>query len=136
LNSATTATASRPRTANETPTFPRNTPSKEADYFSTGSKRLSTTSTTVDDFSGWGGPNVKDKEKELTVPQTPSTPSGGGGFMGRLRQFGKSSKRPASGDMMNAAEGSAQLDSGNDGSKKASITFFLSICVYIVTHCQ
>jgi WD repeat-containing protein 48 len=42
-----------------------------------------------DDFSGWSGPR-----------QEPSTPSTSSGIMGRLKNFGKLSKRPAN-DVLN-----------------------------------
>ncbi|KAJ7623186.1 hypothetical protein FB45DRAFT_797112 [Roridomyces roridus] len=55
-----------------------------SDYFSSVNVRprqVSIQGGVADDFSGWGGPGA----------QTPSTPTG---LMGRLKNFGKSSKRP------------------------------------------
>ena len=55
------------------------------DYFGTRARQQPNQSS-PDDFSGWTGPNKQE-------PQTPSTPSG---IMGRLKNFGKISKRPVS----------------------------------------
>jgi WD repeat-containing protein 48 len=60
------------------------TGSKE-DYFSTRARQQGAPGS-PDDFSGWTGPNKMD-------PQTPNTPSG---LIGRLRNFGKTTKRPLS----------------------------------------
>ena len=91
------------REANEALIPPKIASSKESDYFSMKTKQTSSMSTTPDDFSGWGGP--RDKDKDGAIPQTPSTPSGGG-FIGRLRHFGKSSKRPISGEITGTSGGS------------------------------
>lgn len=93
----------RPRQTADTPTLLKGNFSKEGDYFSMKTKRISGTPTTPDDFSGWGGPSTKSKDFETTGQQTPSTPSSGG-FMGRLRQLGKSSKRISSDDTTGVAE--------------------------------
>jgi WD repeat-containing protein 48 len=61
------------------------TPSKE-DYFSIRARQQGGALTSPDDFSGWAGPNKMD-------PQTPSTPSG---LIGRLKSFGKITRRPIS----------------------------------------
>ncbi|KAF8970943.1 hypothetical protein BDZ97DRAFT_1694202 [Flammula alnicola] len=69
-------------------------PSKE-DYFSIRTRQQSIQGGvpgSPDDFSGWTGPNKAE-------PQTPSTPSG---LIGRLKNFGKITKRPVS-DTPNAA---------------------------------
>lgn len=60
------------------------TPSKE-DYFSIRARQQGGPLTS-DDFSGWAGPNKMD-------PQTPTTPSG---LIGRLKSFGKVTRRPVS----------------------------------------
>jgi WD repeat-containing protein 48 len=66
-----------------------NTPSPMDDYFGARTRLQSLQSSSnlipTDDFSGWSGPN----KQEL---QTPSTPSG---IMGRLKNFGKLTKKPA-----------------------------------------
>ena len=61
------------------------TPSKE-DYFSIKARQQGGVLTSLDDFSGWAGPNKMD-------PQTPSTPTG---LIGRLKSFGKITRRPLS----------------------------------------
>ena len=61
------------------------TPSKE-DYFSIRARQQGGVLTPSDDFSGWAGPNKMD-------PQTPSTPTG---LIGRLKSFGKITRRPIS----------------------------------------
>ncbi|KAF8585272.1 WD40 repeat-like protein [Ramaria rubella] len=106
----------RPRAQQiETPSVARSAPTKEGDYFSLKTnRRLSATATTPDDFSGWGGPGSK--EKEPGILQTPLTPSGGG-FMGRLRQLGKISKRPLSEDLM--TPGGSVLRRSNEGQPDA-----------------
>ena len=64
------------------------TPSPIGDYFGarTRLQSLQTGSNPVpsDDFSGWSGPSKQES-------QTPSTP---GGLMGRLKNFGKLTKKP------------------------------------------
>lgn len=81
------------------------------DYFSLRGQRPSSggdagagTVVTPDDFSGWSGPGGSKTPNNNTaelqtptaeIPQTPSTPSTGG-LMGRLRAFGKATKRQAS----------------------------------------
>ena len=60
-------------------------PSKE-DYFSIKARQQGGALISPDDFSGWAGPNKMD-------PQTPSTPSG---LIGRLKSFGKITRRPVS----------------------------------------
>ncbi|OCH87028.1 hypothetical protein OBBRIDRAFT_736896 [Obba rivulosa] len=66
-------------------------PPASNDYFSLRGRRGSVSAsagmTTPDDFSGWGG------KSEPAGAQTPSTP---GGFMGRIKAFGKSTRRQAS----------------------------------------
>ncbi|OJA18527.1 hypothetical protein AZE42_06653 [Rhizopogon vesiculosus] len=67
--------------------------SREVDYFSTLARRPSTASTALSDggdFSAWSGPS-----SALATP-TPSTPSGG--FMGRLKSFGKGAARKTNSD--------------------------------------
>ncbi|KAG0697829.1 hypothetical protein DFH29DRAFT_811144 [Suillus ampliporus] len=69
--------------------------SRDVDYFSPHVRRQSTASTALSDsgdFSAWNGPS-----SALTTP-TPSTPSGGGGFMGRLKSLGKGTVRRATSD--------------------------------------
>ncbi|KIM37415.1 hypothetical protein M413DRAFT_274108 [Hebeloma cylindrosporum] len=61
------------------------TPSKE-DYFSIKGRQQGGALSSPDDFSGWAGPSKTD-------PQTPSTPSG---LIGRLKNFGKITRRPIS----------------------------------------
>ncbi|KAF8152379.1 hypothetical protein B0H34DRAFT_724941 [Crassisporium funariophilum] len=59
------------------------------DYFSVRARQQSLQGgapSSPDDFSGWTGPNKQE-------PQTPSTPSG---LIGRLKNFGKITKRPVS----------------------------------------
>ncbi|KAI5123015.1 hypothetical protein M0805_007636 [Coniferiporia weirii] len=46
-----------------------------------------------DDFSGWGGPGSA--KSATTLESGPTTPSTPGGFMGRLKNLGKSSRRAA-----------------------------------------
>lgn len=64
--------------------------------------------TTPDDFSGWGGPgSAKHNESGLTTPSTP------GGFMGRLRGFGKGSRRAATEVEAPSTSGQAVVDSSH-----------------------
>jgi WD repeat-containing protein 48 len=101
--SATTGTPTpRPRQTIETPTVFKANVSKEVDYFSMKPKRMSGAPSTPDDFSGWSGPASKPKDLDTSVQNVPNTPSSGG-FMGRLRQLGKSSKRPSAEDAMGMA---------------------------------
>lgn len=109
--SATTI-AVKSRLSSEAPLSPRNINSKETDYFSHKTKRGSVASTAPDDFSGWGGPGInKDGNSSSTPLVTPSTP-GGGGLMGKLRQFGKSSKRPSTGDNANSSSSTIPVTTG------------------------
>ena len=122
----------RPRPAIETSELSRSLPNKESDYFTMKGKRQSASGTTLDDFSGWGGPAFKEQEKDPSLSQTPVTPGGGGGgFMGRLRQFGRSSKRPSSGDLTTTSGGSGVQQRSSteipDGTTKAS-HFQYSFC--------
>lgn len=64
--------------------------SREPDYFSARPGRPSTASTALSDgeFLGWGGPGSPPRHvNDFSGPITPITP--GGGFMGRLKSFGK-----------------------------------------------
>ncbi|RPD67758.1 WD40 repeat-like protein [Lentinus tigrinus ALCF2SS1-7] len=64
-----------------------------SDYFSLRTRRPSvSTAPTPDDFSGWGG---KSAAISTSAPETPSTPSVGS-LMGRLKAFGKGTRRAAS----------------------------------------
>lgn len=90
------------------------------DYFSmrrrpSTSQSSSTTQTASappipeDDFSGWGGPgSAKSSTAHEIGPATPSTP---GGFMGRLKSFGKSTRKTASEAETVSAFGTLSLDS-------------------------
>lgn len=78
--------------------------SKEADYFSMKPKRISEVPPTSDDFSGWTGPSSK--HLDTPAQPTPST-SSAGGFIGRLRQLGKISKRPSGEDATGVADPAA-----------------------------
>jgi len=60
--------------------------SSKEDYFSVKGRPQGGAPTSPDDFSGWAGPNKMD-------PQTPTTPSG---LIGRLKNFGKITRRPVS----------------------------------------
>jgi len=60
--------------------------SSKEDYFSIRARPQGGAPTSPDDFSGWAGPNKMD-------PQTPTTPSG---LIGRLKNFGKITRRPVS----------------------------------------
>ena len=60
------------------------------DYFGGRTRLQSMQGIPSDDFSGWSGPNKQE-------PPTPSTPSG---IMGRLKNFGKLTKRPTN-DVVN-----------------------------------
>lgn len=69
-----------------------------ADYFSLKRRGSTAGQSTPDDFGGWSGPGgVKGQggisSSQDAVPTTPATP--GGGFMGRLKNLGKSSRRTA-----------------------------------------
>ena len=79
----------RSGTLDGAPTPTATTPSLgKDDYFTSRARQQSsqgTIPTSPDDFSGWSGNKPE--------PQTPSTPSG---LMGRLKNFGKISKRPVS----------------------------------------
>jgi WD repeat-containing protein 48 len=55
------------------------------DYFVARTRLQSMQSNLTDDFSGWSGPTKQE-------PPTPSTPSG---IIGRLKNFGKLTKKPA-----------------------------------------
>ncbi|THH26331.1 hypothetical protein EUX98_g7852 [Antrodiella citrinella] len=72
---------------------------REGDYFSMRSRQpTSTTMTTPDDFSGWGGPATSKltpaPETPAAAPPPPSTPSTPStGFMNRFKVFGAKSKR-------------------------------------------
>lgn len=75
--------------------------SREVDYFSSLARRPSTASTALSDggdFSAWSGPS-----SALATP-TPNTPSGGGGgFMGRLKSFGKGTVRKSVNDTVTSS---------------------------------
>ncbi|TFK51249.1 WD40 repeat-like protein [Heliocybe sulcata] len=74
-------------------------PTSSSDYFSLRTRQNSLTGgrpATPDDFSGWGAPKTS---TDAVVPATPSTPSAGG-FMGKLRHFGKSAKRSSETSMV------------------------------------
>ncbi|KIJ53413.1 hypothetical protein M422DRAFT_222750 [Sphaerobolus stellatus SS14] len=106
----------RPRHASETPAS-KNAGSREVDYFNVKNKRVSGVPTTPDDFSSWGGSASK---SDVTPQPTPSTPSGGG-FMGRLRVFGKSSKRANDETSSTPDESAANRDTTNpEGDPKES----------------
>ena len=60
-------------------------PNVKDDYFMARTRKQSMQGNSADDFSGWSGPNRQE-------PPTPSTPSG---IMGRLKNFGKLTKKPA-----------------------------------------
>ncbi|KAI0707436.1 hypothetical protein C8T65DRAFT_740369 [Cerioporus squamosus] len=71
--------------------------SGSSDYFSLRTRRPSvSTAPTPDDFSGWGGkstaPSTSAPEAGLQTPSTPSM----GSIMGRLKAFGKGTRRAAS----------------------------------------
>jgi WD repeat-containing protein 48 len=111
----------RPRPVAETISPAKGAPGSESDYFALKSKTISAAGTALDDFSGWGGPGSKEQDKDASVFPTPGTPSGGG-FMGRLRQFGRSAKRPSSAEIATTSGGSAvaQTRGSHDGSQKVS----------------
>ncbi|KAI0659996.1 hypothetical protein C8Q70DRAFT_977330 [Cubamyces menziesii] len=70
-------------------------PGSNNDYFSLRTRRgsVSTSGTTPDDFSGWGSkPSSVPDSSGLATPSTPTM----GSIMGRLKAFGKSTKRQAS----------------------------------------
>ncbi|RDX42109.1 hypothetical protein OH76DRAFT_144992 [Lentinus brumalis] len=72
-------------------------PSGSSDYFSLRTRRPSvSTAPTPDDFSGWGSkattPSTSAPEAGLQTPSTPSM----GSLMGRLKAFGKGTRRAAS----------------------------------------
>ncbi|KAH9850509.1 hypothetical protein C2E23DRAFT_887394 [Lenzites betulinus] len=83
-----------------TPSVPPSSfpPAGHSDYFSIRTRRGSVSTSggapTPDDFSGWGGktPSVPDAAGTIQSPSTPTM----GTIMGRLKAFGKSSKRAAS----------------------------------------
>ncbi|KAF9227880.1 WD40 repeat-like protein [Gyrodon lividus] len=73
--------------------------SREIDYFSAPVRRPSTAGTALSDgdFPAWGGLGSPPRHAaESSVPITPSTP--GGGFIGRLKNFGKGPSRKVMGD--------------------------------------
>ncbi|KAF8136388.1 hypothetical protein EV363DRAFT_1428786 [Boletus edulis] len=73
--------------------------SREPDYFSAPARRPSTASTALSDgdFSGWGAPGSPPRHLgDSSGPLTPVTP--GGGFMGRLKSFGKGPGRRTAND--------------------------------------
>lgn len=112
----------RPRRSQEAGGLAKSAPNKETDYFTVAkAKRFSSSGTALDDFSAWGGPGSKDQDKEVSTPQTPSTPSGGG-FIGRLRHFGRSTKRPLSGEVASTPGGTVtrQSSESHDDTKKVS----------------
>jgi WD repeat-containing protein 48 len=79
--------------------IPPSSASREIDYFSARTPRPSTASAALSegDFPTWGGPGSPPRHAtEPSVPITPNTPSGG--FMGRLKNFGKGPNRKGMGD--------------------------------------
>ena len=76
-----------PASSLPTPNVPKD------DYFVARTRLQSMQGIPSDDFSGWSGP----LKQELPTPSTPSTPSG---IMGRLKNFGKLTKKPAN-DVVN-----------------------------------
>lgn len=94
------AEPSRTQQSSRTPAL-ASTSSSGGDYFSmrrrpsTSRSGSSQTPAAEDDFSGWGGPgSAKSSSIHDTAPSTPSTP--GGGLMGKLKSFGKASRKVAS----------------------------------------
>ncbi|KAH7889662.1 hypothetical protein F5I97DRAFT_1996070 [Phlebopus sp. FC_14] len=115
-----TITQSRPPTEDRTPMprpivtqgleIPPPSATRDTDYFSSPIRRPSTASTALSDgdFSGWGGPGSPPRQPpESSMPLSPNSPSGGG-FMGRLKNFGKGSSRKAVSD---TATGSPMMTS-------------------------
>jgi len=70
-----------------------------SDYFSLKRRGSTAGQSTPDDFGGWGRPgSIKGREGGVSSPQenvptAPTTP--GGGFMGRLKNLGKTTRRTA-----------------------------------------
>ena len=118
----------RPRHTSETPSASKNA-SKDIDYFTLKTKRASGAPTTPDDFSGWGGPAAKGRENDATPLVTPSTPSSGG-FMGRLRQLGKSSKR--TGDETSSSAGDSASNRISASHERDSKVVRLIFCLHVV----
>ncbi|KAI0094159.1 hypothetical protein BDY19DRAFT_901416 [Irpex rosettiformis] len=84
---------------------------RTSDYFSLRTRRPSVSASSPagpsspDDFSGWSTP----KPGDPTILQTPTTP--GGGLMGRLKAFGKGTKRHAS-EGPGVVHGSQETETG------------------------
>ncbi|KAJ2918916.1 hypothetical protein MD484_g1508, partial [Candolleomyces efflorescens] len=70
---------------------PSTGPGKESDYFSLRNRQQSLTGTGPDENTSTTGPGTP--KPDLVPPPTPSTPSG---LMGRLKNFGKITRRPVS----------------------------------------
>ncbi|EPQ53055.1 hypothetical protein GLOTRDRAFT_45540 [Gloeophyllum trabeum ATCC 11539] len=104
-NDATPVPQPKPVIAAGVATAPA-TSSKDGDYFSLRARQNSVSGgrpTTPDDFAVWGPPKTAN---DSAIPATPSTPSAGG-FMGKLRHFGKSSKRASEAGSITTPGGSA-----------------------------
>lgn len=87
-------------------------PVSSTDYFSLRRRQsVSAGQATPDDFSGWTGPSSSKataNNASVAEPQTPSAVSGGG-FMGRLKNFGKVGRRAATEVETPSALGSSLL---------------------------
>jgi WD repeat-containing protein 48 len=70
---------------------PSTGPGKESDYFSLRNRQQSLTGAGPDENASTVGPGTP--KPDLVPPPTPSTPSG---LMGRLKSFGKITRRPVS----------------------------------------
>jgi WD repeat-containing protein 48 len=84
-------------------TLPLNTSlTKEGDYFSVRVRQPSGPSKTPDELSAMGTAVTPSRQSSIHEPglvQTPVTP---GGFMGRLKNFGKTASKKIGGDIVNA----------------------------------
>ncbi|KAH8105298.1 WD40 repeat-like protein [Cristinia sonorae] len=87
---------------------------KDGDYFSLRSRQpASTSGTTPDDFSGWGGPNAKPTpaaETPTAAQPTPTPSTPGTSFMNRFKVFGSKSGKRNANDVGTSNAGSAQAE--------------------------
>ena len=128
-NSGSASTSTTAPTTGAAPAASASTRDSQ-DYFSYPTRRRPTTAqsasgqtagqTTPDDFSGWGGPgSVKQgaQEGDLAAPSTP-----GGRLMGRLKSFGKSTRRAATEvETPSANPASSDLSEGESGVRVTSL---------------
>ena len=114
----------RPNTADSSHNHNHNG-NRTSDYFSLRTRRPSVSASTPtaaapsspDDFSGWGTPKASSGGGDSARPQTPTTP--GGGLMGRLKAFGKGSRRHAS-----EGPGVAHGSQGHDIGTSSHVRFY------------